>query len=368
MSSTRLPARGPLHAVQVLGGAAGAQVRALACGLVARGVQVTICAPPAAAEAYGLRGTGARLASVRGMARPGPRTDAAAVAALRYVCAQADVVHAHGTRSALLASLALAGVRTPLVVSWHGGAAEGAGAGLLQLVERRVARAAAVVLAGSSDLVDRVRVLGARDARLAPVPFGPPLFRTGPPPAKVRAELGAVERPLIVSVGRLEPRKGFGLLLDAARAWRFLDPVPLVVVAGEGSRRPALQRRIDEEDLPVRLAGRREDVPDLLAAADAVVLPGRLGSHPLIVHEALHAGAPLVAAAVGGTPELVGDAAVLVPYRDAAALARAVAALLADPERRAAMAAAGRAQAATWPTEDEAVAQVLSVYDELAAG
>jgi glycosyltransferase involved in cell wall biosynthesis len=116
----------------------------------------------------------------------------------------------------------------------------------------------------------------------------------------------------------------------------------------------------------VRLLGRRDDVPELLAAADAVVLPSRWEARALIAQEALHAGVPLVATAVGGTPELVGDAAVLVPYGDAAALADAVTGLLGDPARRTALTAAGRAQAATWPTEDDTVAQVLSVYDELA--
>ncbi|KOG86532.1 hypothetical protein ADK38_30490, partial [Streptomyces varsoviensis] len=79
----------------------------------------------------------------------------------------------------------------------------------------------------------------------------------------------------------------------------------------------------------------------------------------------LHAGVPLVATAVGGIPELVGDAAELVPYGDPDALATAVARLLADPRRRTELARAGRARAAEWPTEDDTVAQVLSVYDEL---
>ncbi|MFP8908511.1 glycosyltransferase, partial [Streptomyces atacamensis] len=70
----------------------------------------------------------------------------------------------------------------------------------------------------------------------------------------------------------------------------------------------------------------------------------------------------------GGLPELVGDAALLVPYGDAEALADAVGGLLVDPARRRGLAAAGRAQAATWPSEDETVTQVLSVYDELAQG
>jgi glycosyltransferase involved in cell wall biosynthesis len=74
---------------------------------------------------------------------------------------------------------------------------------------------------------------------------------------------------------------------------------------------------------------------------------------------------PLVANRVGGIPELVGDGAELVPHADAEALATAVTALLDDPARREELKAKGARQAATWPTEDETVAQVLSVYDEL---
>ena len=69
---------------------------------------------------------------------------------------------------------------------------------------------------------------------------------------------------------------------------------------------------------------------------------------------------------MGGVPELVGDAAELVPYGDAGALAEVVRGLLEDVDRRMDLAAAGRVQAGTWPTEDETVAHVLSVYDELA--
>jgi glycosyltransferase involved in cell wall biosynthesis len=61
---------------------------------------------------------------------------------------------------------------------------------------------------------------------------------------------------------------------------------------------------------------------------------------------------------------MVGDAAELVPYGNAKALGDAVVRLLADPERRQVLRDKGARQAATWPTEDETVAQVLSVYDE----
>ncbi|MET9294579.1 glycosyltransferase family 4 protein [Streptomyces sp. NPDC003077] len=371
MTSTPAPSHGqpPLRAVQVLGrGSAGsaAHVRSLAAGLVARGVRVTVCAPSDTEHAYDFTGTGARFERVPPCADPG------SVASLRTVCDDADLVHAHGLRAGLRASLALNGTkgrRVPLVITWHTKAlAEGPQARLVHLLERRVARTAAVVLGACSDLVDRARERGARDARLAPIAL-PGRSPGGPEPAARdrfrRAELGAAGRPLVLVVGRLDRHQGLDFLLDAAGGWRSLDPPPLVAVAGEGELRPALQRRVVAERLPVRLLGRRDDVPELLAAADLVVVPSRWEGRSLIAQEALRAGVPLVATDVGGTRELVDRAAELVPYGDAPALSRTVAALLADPARRAALAAAGRAQAAGWPTEDDVVAQILSVYDEL---
>ncbi|WJV49673.1 glycosyltransferase family 4 protein [Streptomyces flavofungini] len=359
----------PLHTVQVLGGGSAgssAHVRSLATGLAARGVRVTVCAPTEADEAYDFAGTGARHVAVP------RRSDPASVAALRTACADADLVHAHGLHAALRAAIALTGRRVPLVVTWHTRAqASGARAHVLRVLERRVAKAAAVVLGTSSDLVVRARGRGARDARLAPVALPTPrrAERTDGEPTgprhKIRAELGAVDRPLLLAVGSLEPHRGYDILLDAARTWAELAPQPLLVVAGEGSVRAALQDRIDAEGLPARLIGRRDDVPELLAAADLVVLPSEWESRSLLAQEALHARVPLVATAVGGIPELVGDAAELVPYGDARALSDAVARLLADDARRQELKDLGTAQAATWPTEDETVTQVLSVYDEL---
>ncbi|GLX19441.1 glycosyltransferase family 4 protein [Streptomyces lavendulae] len=354
--------RPPLRAVQVLGGAgagSSAHVRSLATGLAARGVRVTVCAPVAAEGEYDFTGAGAEFTP-----------DAAS--ALRAACAGADVVHAHGIRAGMRAALALRhglgrgrGRTVPLVVTWHGSAPEPAGplGRLSRLLERHVARAAAVVLGSSSDQVDLARRRGARDARLAAVAV--PAAAALPDTGKTRAELGAVERPLIIAVGSLVARRGYSVLLDAARAWRVMEPLPLLVIAGEGPLRPELTRRIEEEGLPVRLLGRRRDADRLLAAADVAVLPSRWEGRSLLAQEALRAGVALVATEVGAVPELVGDAAVLVPYGDSGALAGAVAALLDDPDRRTALAVAGRAQAATWPSEDDTVAQVLAVYDEL---
>ncbi|WP_308416648.1 glycosyltransferase family 4 protein [Streptomyces sp. AJS327] len=372
--------RAPLRVVQVLGGASpasggvsstrtAAHVRSLTEGLVARGVRVTVCAGPGAESRYGFTGAGARFAAVP--AQGGPE----AVAALRAVCAGADLVHAHGLRSGMLAALALSALRgsVRLVVTWHNrDYGEGARGPLVRLLERRVARAAEVMLGATAELVDSARACGARDARLAPVGLPHPerCASAGRPPGPVtdeplHAQLDAVRRPLLFTAGRLDRHHGLGTLLTAARAWRHLTPEPVLAIAGAGPARPALQRRIEQEALPARLVGPPGDAIDLLARADVALLPARHQARSPLAQEALRAGVPLVACAVGGVPELVGDGALLVPKDDPDALAGAVSGLLRSPERGERLIAAGRAQAASWATEADTVAHVLSVYDEM---
>jgi glycosyltransferase involved in cell wall biosynthesis len=163
--------------------------------------------------------------------------------------------------------------------------------------------------------------------------------------------------PLVLAVGRLHPQKGYDVLIDA------LPDVgdAVVAVAGDGPLASDLARRAPQ----VRWLGRRDDVADLYAAADVVVLPSVWEARSLTAQEALRAGRPLVATDVGGIRELVGDGAVLVPAGDARALGSAVRRLLDDPAAAAELAARGRAVADTWPSEQDTVDQVASVYREL---
>jgi glycosyltransferase involved in cell wall biosynthesis len=363
--------RTALRVALVLGsstGGIGAHVLSLVRGLVGRGDRVSVHGPAATDAHFDFTGAGASFVALEIPASPRPG-DLRAVAALRASLRDepVDVLHAHGLRAGLVAALARRRGAPPLVVTWHnailGG---GVRARALRAAERMVARSADVTLGASADLVARASALGGRDVREGPV-AAPALAPVARDAAQVRAELGVGDRPLVLSVGRLHPQKGYGVLVTAAARWRGLSPTPAVVIAGSGPSYRELAAQISEARAPVTLLGHRGDVPDLLAAADLAVVSSVWEARQLFAQEALQAGVALVATDVGGIPDLVGDAAVLVPAGDPDALDAAVRTMLADPDARAARAEAGRRRAAQWPTEATTLAQVVDVYQELRA-
>jgi len=318
-------------------GGVGQHVRSLAAGLTVAGADVLVAGPASTQDVFGFPA----YARVEIGATPHPGRDLSALLALRRLAGDADVVHAHGLRAG-----ALAPASGPLVVTWHN--AQLSGSRLGALLERHVARRATVTLAASDDLVARARACGAPDVRLAPVAAPVPVG-TGRDPG-----LG---HPLVLAVGRLHPQKGYDVLVDALP----LLGDAVVAVAGDGPLADELRARAPQ----VRWLGRRDDVADLYAAADVVVLPSVWEARSLTAQEAMLAGRPLVATDVGAIRSLVGDGAVLVPPGDAAALAVAVRRLLDDPNEAAALGARGQAVAATWPTEQDTVDQVADLYREL---
>jgi glycosyltransferase involved in cell wall biosynthesis len=154
-------------------------------------------------------------------------------------------------------------------------------------------------------------------------------------------------RPLLVAVGRLRPPKDFETLLRAL-ALLPADAFDAAIV-GDGPQRAeleALRTQLGLEDR-VRLEGDRRDVPAVLADADAFVLSSRSEGLPVSVLEAMAAGLPVVASAVGGVGELVvdGETGMLVPPADAEALAAALATIVADPALRRRLGEAGHGRA-----------------------
>jgi glycosyltransferase involved in cell wall biosynthesis len=371
--------RSPLHGRSVIevlatsAGGVGTHVRTIVPAIRAAGASVRVCGAPATEELFGFTRTGADFRPVGISSGLDPLADSRAVVQLRAATREADLVHAHGLRAGLVAAAAgrLSGDRTrPLVLTLHNALQESSGPRqrLLRAVEGITIRAADLVLAVSSDLADNARRLGARDVRVVPA-LAPPLPPASRSRTEVREELGMdAGRPLLVAVGRLHPQKGYDVLLDAVAQWERDDrlaPAPLVAIAGDGPLEAELTERIRSERLPVLLLGRRADVADLLGAADACVLPSRWEGSPFTAQEALRAGTPLISTRAGGIAELVGPAAELAPVGDAKAFADAVVRVLGDPHHAAALADAGRRQAAGWPDEEAAGRQLVAVYREL---
>jgi glycosyltransferase involved in cell wall biosynthesis len=157
----------------------------------------------------------------------------------------------------------------------------------------------------------------------------------------------------VVCVGRLVAVKGVDVLVDALAG---LENVRLTVV-GDGPERASLEARARSLDVGFVGAVPHAHALHHIAHADVLVLPsrvlasGRTEGAPVVLLEAMQAGVPIIASAVGGVPELVGDAACLVPPDDAPALHRAMRALQHDGDYRASLGAKGRVRAArhTWP-------------------
>lgn len=353
--------------VGMTAGGVGMHVRSLVQRLGGLGIEVGVAGPPETEERFDFTGAGARFVPVRIGSAPNPPADLAAVRGLRRAFRGTDVVHAHGFRAAALSGLALGRRRpgrVPLLATWHNAViATGPKRVLIAGLERLAARRADVTLGVSSDLVARARELGAPDVRLAPV--AAPRVPAKRDADAVRAELGAGDRPLLLAVNRLAEQKGLDVLLAAAARWAERTPSPLVVVAGDGPLEDELAAAIARDDLPVRLLGRRTDVPDLLGAADVYVLTSVWEGRPLVIQEAMQAGLPVVTTAAGGVPELVGDGATIVPVGDVAAVADAVSALLDDPRSRADLGARARKQAETWPDEDDNARLVADLCRDL---
>jgi glycosyltransferase involved in cell wall biosynthesis len=120
----------------------------------------------------------------------------------------------------------------------------------------------------------------------------------------------------------------------------------------------------------VRFLGPRDDMPDLMAACDVVVLPSRAEALPTALMEAAAAGRPVVATRVGGVPEVVEDGrtGLLVPAGDPHALARALASVLADPVRAAALGDAARALARQRFGIDRQVERTIELWTRVVAG
>jgi glycosyltransferase involved in cell wall biosynthesis len=214
-----------------------------------------------------------------------------------------------------------------------------------RLLTRLVAPRARLVIAVTARQIEPLTRLGYRRERIVVVPNG--VFSGGLRPAAgrepVRESLGLADGDFaVLCVANLRPEKGVGVFIRAVAAARRSQPRIRGFVAGEGRERERLARLADGAG--VELLGVRDDVPDLMLAADAVALTSEAEALPMSVLEAMALARPVVAADVGGILEAVVDreTGLVVPAADAESAQRALVELAADPERACGLGAAAR--------------------------
>jgi sugar transferase (PEP-CTERM/EpsH1 system associated) len=215
------------------------------------------------------------------------------------------------------------------------------------------------------------RTIGIPPAKLVVIPNGVPLedFQPGDR-SRARVELGIPLRAVVAgTVGRLQPVKGTSYLLEA---WALLasdHPDAILLLVGGGPQQAALERMSRRLGISerVRFLGDRADVPDLLRGMDVFALPSVWEGMPNAVLEAMAVGLPVVATAVGGTPEVVVDGVtgLLVPSGDSDALAQSIARLLCDPDLRYKMGQAGRERVVNHFSVERTVEQTERLYEQL---
>jgi len=161
----------------------------------------------------------------------------------------------------------------------------------------------------------------------------------------LRTALGLAPHEVAIgTVGRLAWQKGIGDLLDAVPMVRARCPSARFFIAGGGRDAPAVATAVAALDGSVTLLGHRDDVPELLAALDIVVLSSRREAMAQTTLEGMAVGRPVISTTTIGADEAIEDgvSGLLVPVGDPGALAEAIVALAADPVRRAALGAAAR--------------------------
>ena len=331
----------------------GQEIRILteAQGMLARGHEVTLLTPESA-DLY----PAARARSIPVVALPIEKKRPRALLAVRRWLAahgrEFDVVNTHSSTDSWLVALArlsLSGA-APVVRTRHVSTRVHNDRATRWLYQSACAH---IVTAGEALRLQLARENGFAPERMTSVPTGIDLGRFGPADrAAARRELGLGERHALGIVATLRDWKGHDYLLDAwARLTpRFADWQLLVI--GEGPQRARLEARVAAEGLAasVRFVGNRENVPVWLNSLDLFTLPsyGDEGV-PQAIMQAMACGLAVVATPVGAIEEAVqrGLTGLIVPPRDAAALAAALGALIEDPARRAAMGKAGRDYAQT---------------------
>jgi len=240
---------------------------------------------------------------------------------------------------------------------------------LERVVPRSVARADLVLADSSHTRSDLISLLGVSPGKVRVLYSGVDArFRPQREPEegeRLRTRYGLDERPYVLSVGTLQPRKNYIRLIHAFAILREAMPeTQLAIAGGRGWLCQDIFAAAEAHGESVRLLGFVDEahLPALYRGAALLAFPSLYEGFGLPVLEAMACGVPVVCSNVSSLPEVAGDAAVLVDPFDVGGLAEAMERVLQDADRRRDMVARGIAQAARF-TWDEAARQLLAAFD-----
>jgi glycosyltransferase involved in cell wall biosynthesis len=238
------------------------------------------------------------------------------------------LVHTHGYRSDVQAGAVAQRFSLPVMSTVHGFTGGGAKNRLYERIQRRSLRRFGGVIAVSRPLVESLVASGVARERLHLIPNayqpGERVLSRADALAELKLSLPAGAF-VIGWVGRLSREKGPDVLVDALGL--LTNRNMHSVVAGDGPDRPALERRAAALGISERLhwLGVTPNISRCFSAFDCFALSSRTEGTPIALFEAIAAGVPVVASAVGGVPDVVSQGeAILVPPDDPPALARAL--------------------------------------------
>jgi glycosyltransferase involved in cell wall biosynthesis len=287
-----------------------------------------------------------------------------------------EVLHAHQYSPFFYAALAkpFAQRRTRVILTEHGRHYPDVASPLRRAINRLVFSQLADDINACADFSARAltRVDGFPGRRISVIPNGIDVerYHTGTEKPELRRRLGLDPgRRYVIHVARFHPIKDHAMLLRAfAGVASDCDDVDLLL-AGDGPLRGEMERLVDALGLNgrMRFLGVRSDVPVLLQAADIFTLTSISEAASLTLLEAMAAGLPIVATAVGGTPELVRDGreALLVPRGDHVAAATALRTVLQDPALATRLGEAARARVRARFRLDDTIANYDRLYRRL---
>jgi glycosyltransferase involved in cell wall biosynthesis len=337
-------------------------------GLVARGHAVHVSGHAGSEAGRAFAAAGARVSSIR------PRGDLDPFSALWFALwlrrVRPDALLLTSWKRLTTAALAGRLARVPRVVLRLGGMHALGRPLRAALTRRTLSGLVHAVYVNSDDVANHLAaaVPELDPSRIVRIHNAVSLPRSRP--ARLREQLGlAPHTRIVLGAGGLERRKGFDLAVGAL-AEPGLEAVHLAL-AGHGPEEEKLRQQAARLDVAARLhlLGHRRDVPSLLRAVDAFVLPSRREGMPVALMEAMAAELPVVAARAGGVVELLGatsrgQAGWIVPVNDVASLAAALAEVFANPSE----ARARAVEAARRMHADFTVAGLVSSVERVLAG